>query len=185
VDCSSPATPKKTPVAPLVESTLAAPATLPAGLRENTADLSIRVLQVPPATQSLKSFIESFFDALARGTIDGLVPLVAPSALAVDSRGNEVSLVTHWTKRLEENDYRKTALLRPVCLTDIEVLPHDDDRARAVVTLLKPKVTDLLLYVPICHRRYDGQSLFGESVWFQLRRFDDGLRIVATMETAD
>jgi hypothetical protein len=135
--------------------------------------------------RSITSFIESFFDALARGTIDGLVPLLAPSALAVDSRGNEVSLITHWTKRLEQNDYRKIALLRPVCLPDIEVLPHDDDRARAVTTLLKPKATDLLLYVPICRKSYDGQSLFGESIWFQLRRFDDGLRIVAAMETAD
>jgi hypothetical protein len=165
------------------------PVLVPGGLLRTTSTQSIHsslaVATVPPSTQILVDTVCRFFTALARGKIDALLPLLAPSAVSVDSHGNETSLVSHWTQRLGRFDYRLTAHDNPLWEPDIVVVAHDDDRAKSVVALLKPKTDDPLVLVPIARPLYDGQPFFGNTMWFQLRQTDNGYRIVACAEDLD
>jgi hypothetical protein len=48
--------------------------------------------------------------------------------------------------------------------------------------LLKPKESSRLVFIPLIKTEYQGQTLFGDYLWFQLDKEDPGYRISAIVE---
>lgn len=138
-------------------------------------------LREPAGNAAVTDLLQAFVDGWEHESIDALVALLAPDAVAIDgAEHGHASLIDTWRQRLRARDYGRlagTEVVRPdrIQRWAWDELGTPDTPARP--PSMRP--SDVLVRVPLEVTRVGGERVFGDVMMLVLRRIDGKLRIAA------
>jgi hypothetical protein len=179
------AAPEKEPRRP--EGVVLEPQFTPPEPQERAFASGIVTLRRATATSEVESFVRRVLDACVAESLPELSSLLAADAPFFVGPRSTVAALDIFRQRLRTFDYGK---LRGIALArwdDAEVLREDELSGRRAPILSDPRFPvlqpgDVYVHVPIDLPRVVSEPLFGDAVWFLLRRSGDRLVAVAAGE---
>ncbi len=144
-------------------------------------------LRLPTATSEVESYVRRVLDACVAESLPEIVQLFAEGAPFFVGPRATVSAVDTYRNRLRSFDYGKLRGTTVAKWDDAEVLREDELLGRRGQLLSDPRFPtlqagDVFVHVPIDLPRNVTEPLFGDAVWFLLRRSGDRLVAVAVGE---
>lgn len=144
-------------------------------------------LRLPTATSEVESYVRRVLDACVAESLPEITQLFAADAPFFVGPRATVSAVDTYRNRLRSFDYGKLRGTTVAKWDDAEVLREDELLGRRGQLLSDPRFPtlqagDVFVHVPIELPRNVSEPLFGDAVWFLLRRSGDRLVAVAVGE---
>ena len=158
---------------------------LPDPVTEAGTDQGVAVLGTPPDAEQAREIVRRYFRSLVDEKPEALGELVATEALAKSSSGEPQDRVQSlFMARVSRYDYRalrgqplyRESELETYRYQDFDTLPGRRRPPIAGVT------GDVVVHVRMAVTRSGRDRLLGDDVWFVLRPFPEGYRIVETLE---
>jgi hypothetical protein len=146
---------------------------------ERTGARGIVSLREPIARAAVERFVERFFAAWQRGSLEGLTVLLASDAepLYGNAHGRS-SVIENWQQRLQAHEYPRLAGLELVRPERIERWSWDDlsapDAPRRPFGM---RPGDIVVRVPVEVTQAAGERFFGDVAVLMVRRDGDDLLI--------
>jgi hypothetical protein len=144
-------------------------------------------LRMPTATSEVEAFVRRMLEACVAESLPELAHLFAPDAPFFVGPRATVSAIDTYRNRLRAFDYGKLRGSAVAKWDDAEILREDELAGRRAPMLSDPRFPslqagDVFVHVPIELPRNVSEPLFGDAVWFLLRRSGDRLVAVVVGE---
>ena len=144
-------------------------------------------LRMPTASAEVESYVRRVLDACVAESLPEILQLFAAGAPFFVGPRATVSAVDTYRNRLRSFDYGKLRGTSVAKWDDVEILREDEVAGRRGQLLSDPRFPalqtgDVLVHVPIDLPRNVTEPLFGDAVWFLLRRSGERLVAVAVGE---
>ncbi len=166
----------------MLEPTLTVP-----DAEERAAAGGVVALRLPTASAEVESYVRRMLEACVAENLPELAQLFAPAAPFFVGPRATVSAVDTYRNRLRSFDYGKLRGATVAKWDDMEILRDDELPSRRAPLLSDPRFPplhagDVFVHVPIDLPRNVNEPLFGDAVWFLLRRSGDRLVAVVVGE---
>jgi hypothetical protein len=158
---------------------------LPEPTRTGDSEQGLVVLRAPADVGQAQAVVKRFFRAVLQEAPEELEPLLVQTAWARSAASSSVERAgSHWKTRIARLDYGSLqgqlvyheSKVETYRAADLEQLR----RGRRVA--VSPDGDDIVVKVPICAPRVGRTRLFGDEIWFVLRLYPDGYKIVEMTE---